>query len=310
MQDQKNKQQVAIITGANSGIGFETALGLARKNFIVILACRTKAKGKAAAQKISQMAPGAQLVDIQLDLINRPTIEQFVESFKQKFNHLDVLINNAGVMGPPYTITGNDLELQLDANHMGHFYLTSLLYEYLDQDFETRIINVSSLAGKRMTSRIHFDNINFEGTYDQGPSFMGLKGMGAYGQSKLANILFTMELKRRLEKANKLIKPIVVHPGISNTNLSRNFPWYLRFLIPAIKPFLTVSNPADGAKPSLFAALHENVQAGDFIGPTGKGERVGPPGNVSLPAKAQDVDLGSRLWDFSEKQLGLEFRIE
>ncbi|MEM7343492.1 MAG: oxidoreductase [Chloroflexota bacterium] len=301
--------KLAIVTGANTGLGYETALGLAKEEYKVIMACRTEAKAQEAIDKIKRQVPTADLEFIKLDLVDRQVIKKFADTYSEKYNHLDILVNNAGVMGPPHTITKNDLELQFDANHIGHFYLTSLLIDKLDQTYETRIINVSSLAGKRETADIHFNNINFEGTYEEGPTFMGLTGMVAYSQSKLANILFTMELKDRLEEAGKNIKSIVVHPGVSNTDLSRNFPPMVRMLVPVLALFMNVSNPAEGAEPSLYAALKSDVNAGDFIGPTGKEERTGVPGKVNLPPKAFDKVLNAKLWDLSEKELGIQFSI-
>lgn len=302
-------QKIAIVTGANTGLGYETSLGLAKADHTVILACRNQAKAHAAMEKIKSNLASADVAFIPLDLVDRASIKQFAEKFSASYNHVDILVNNAGVMGPPYTITQNNLELQFDANHMGHFYLTSLLMDNLTQDRETRIVNVSSLAGKFAEADIHFDNINFVGTYEEGRQLAGLKGMAAYAQSKLANILFTMELKRRLAGAGKSIKAVVAHPGASNTDLSRNISPWIRMLIPVLSLFLNVSRPAQGAESLLYAALREDVEAGDFIGPTGKGERTGAAGKVPLPPKALDEALALKLWEFSEQHLGITFNI-
>tara|TARA_B100000959_G_scaffold276666_1_gene331754 strand:- start:1105 stop:2025 length:921 start_codon:yes stop_codon:yes gene_type:complete len=301
------QQKIAIVTGANTGLGYETSLGLAKESYTVVLACRSEAKAQAAIDKIAPQAPSASLDFIPLDLINRDNIRQFAATFSERYNHLNILVNNAGVMGPPHTITKNNLELQFDANHVGHFYLTSLLMDKLDQTFETRIVNVSSLAGKREHADIHFDNLNFEGNYEEGPKFMGVTGLVAYSQSKLANILFTMELKDRLEAAGKNIKSVVVHPGVSNTDLARNFPVVVKILAPVLLLFMNVSKPAQGAESSLYGALNPAVKAGDFIGPTGKGERAGAPGQVELPAKASDKALCEKLWSVSEELLDISF---
>ena len=301
--------KIAIVTGANTGLGFETSLALSKEGFKVIMGCRSEEKAQAAMKKIQNKNSGADLEFIKLDLIDRDGIRSFVESFSQKHDHLDLLINNAGVMCPDYTITKNNLELQFDANHMGHFYLTSLLMDKLDQEYETRIINVSSLAGKREHADIHFDNINFEGTYDEGPKMMGMSGMGAYSQSKLANMLFTLELKNRLEKAGKKIKSIVVHPGVSATDLAKKIPPMIKILFPILRPFFGITKAKDGAKPSLLGAMDSTIKSGDFIGPTGKAEMNGKAGIVQLPPKAIDEQLQRKIWDFSEKQLGIEFLI-
>jgi len=302
-------EKIAIVTGANTGLGLETSRGLAKAGHHVVLACRTEAKAIAAIGNIQKTVPSAKLDFIKLDLIDRNSIKAFAAQFSEQFGRLDLLVNNAGVMGPPYTITPNGLELQFDANHIGHFLLTSLLMPKLDQPHETRIINVSSLAGKWEGAEIKFDNLNFDGIYDQGREFMGLKGMDAYSQSKLANILFTMELRDRLGAAGKNIKPLMVHPGASNTDLSRNMSGTIRFLAPVLVKFMNVSTPAQGAEPTLYAALRDDVDAGDFIGPTGKEERTGPAGKVALPPQAHDKAAAERLWALSEELVGVEFRV-
>ena len=301
--------KTAIVTGANTGLGYETSLGLAKAGHHVILACRTEAKAQAAIEKIKRAVPGANLEFTPLDLIDRASIRAFAASVSERHETLDLLVNNAGVMGPPYTITPNTLELQFDANHVGHFLLTSLLMDRLDQPHETRIINVSSLAGKWEGAEIKFDNLNFEGIYHQGREFMGLKGMDAYSQSKLANILFTMELKDRLEVAGKNIKALMVHPGASNTDLSRNMSARIRFLAPILVKFMNVSTPAEGAAPTLMAALKADVNSGEFYAPTGKEERTGPAGLVDLPPQAHDKAVAEKLWALSEELVGVKFEV-
>ncbi|MEO0437349.1 MAG: oxidoreductase [Pseudomonadota bacterium] len=301
-------KKVAIVTGANTGLGLETSRALA-KTHLVVLACRSAEKATAAMANIKLDLPAAELDFIELDLIDRASVVRFAETFKSRYPKLNLLVNNAGVMGPDYTITANNLELQFDANHIGHFYLTSLLLDSLDQEQETRIVNVSSLAAKRPWADIHFDNLNFEGTYYDGPKRLGLSGMVAYSQSKLANVLFTMELKDRLERASKLIKAIVVHPGFSMSDLGRNMPLHLRLLTPIMGQFMGASKPTQGAESTVHAALKADVSAGDFIGPTGKNEMKGSPGLVPLPDKASDKSLCERLWSLSEEELGIRFEI-
>lgn len=304
-----HNKKLAIVTGANTGLGFETTLGLAQAGYKVVLACRTAAKAESAMEKIIRQAPDADLVFLPLNLISRGSIKQFAATFVASYGKLDLLINNAGVMGPPFTITPNGLELQFDANYLGHFYLTAKLIGALDQEHETRIVNVSSLAAKREWADIYFDNLNFKGSYDSGPRVFGLTGMVAYSQSKLANVLFTMELKDRLAAAGKHIKAVVVHPGVANTDLSRNMPLYMRLLAPVLVKFMNVSTPAEGAQPTLYGATQPDVEAGDFIGPTGEGERAGPPGKVPLPPQAANKVLCEKLWARSEELLGTTFRI-
>jgi len=304
-----NEQKIAVVTGANTGLGYQTSLGLTTAGFTVVLACRSEEKANAAMEQIKRQFPDASLDFIPLDLVDRKSIQQFADTFSQRYDYLNVLVNNAGVMGPPYTITQNNLELQFDANHIGHFYLTSLMIEKLDQPFETRVVNVSSLAGKRDHADIHFENLNFDGTYDEGPKMFGLSGMVAYSQSKLANILFTMELKDRLQSAGKNIKAVVVHPGVSRTDLSRNMSPLLQFLAPVLVRFMDITKPEQGAESSLYGATNPDVNAGDFVGPTGKDERSGAPGLVPLPPKALDKALCERLWTTSEELLGISFTL-
>lgn len=302
-------EKVAVVTGANTGLGFATSAGLAKAGYTVVLACRSEAKAKAAMDRIRGKVPAAKLDFIALDLIDRDSVRDFAETFSERYDHLNVLVNNAGVMGPPYTITPNNLELQFDANHIGHFLLTSLLLGRLDQDYETRIVNVSSLAATRDEADIYFDNLNFNGNYAEGWQLYGLTGMVAYCQSKFANILFTLELKDRLAAAGKHIKAVVVHPGVASTDLSRNMPIHIRLLAPILSRFMNMASSAEGAEPSLYAALNDDVEAGDFIAPTGPEQRTGPPGKVALPAKALDKPLAEKLWSLSEELLASEFGI-
>ena len=303
------QKKLAVVTGANTGLGFETSLGLAKAGCAVIMACRSEAKANEAIKKVKAKAPNADLSYIQLDLVNRDSIRAFAKTFSERHDQLDILVNNAGVMGPPYTITENNLELQFDANHIGPFYLTHLLMKPLTTSDDSRLVNVSSLAGKLEVADIHFDNLNFEGNYEEGPDMMGLPGMLAYAQSKLANILFTLALKDRLDESGKTLKSIVVHPGVSNTNLSRNMSVMTRLLLPIVARFSSISTPADGAAPSLYGALSPEVQSGDFIGPTGKDERTGKPGKVDFPPQAKDKDLREKLWALSEEILGIKFEV-
>lgn len=290
-------QKIAVVTGANNGLGFETTIGLIKCNYLVIMACRSENRAKNAKKKIIEKFPEAKIEIIVFDLINRNSIKQFVQKLKKKFNHLDLLVNNAGIMVPPYTLTDNNQELQFDANHLGHFYLTALLFDLLDQDYETRIITLSSLAHMRKNADINFEDINFsDNKYD---SRVG------YAQSKLANALFGVELSIRIKIKN--IKSVIVHPGVSNTDLSRHLPSYVKILLPMLKNLLPITKPIDGAKPTLFGCLNENIENGDYIGPLSKRQWRGQPGRVELSKKAVNQQLGKRLWEYSEKELGIDF---
>lgn len=302
-------QKIAIVTGANTGLGYETSLALARGGYKVVLACRNQDKAETAIKRIRQKLSGSELDFMQLDLINRDSVKTSASMFSEKYKRLDLLVNNAGVMGPPHTITENGLELQFDANHVGHFLLTSRLMGCLEQSSDARIVNVSSLAGKWPSADIHFDNLNFEGNYESDHSVMGLPGFDAYCQSKLANILFSVELHNRLTTANKDIKAFVVHPGASNTNLPRHASPVLRFILPVLVQFMNVSKPAQGAESTLLAALGRDVKSGTFIGPTGKNGRTGKPGLCALPDQANDSALCARLWQLSEELIGETFNL-
>lgn len=303
-------KKTAIVTGANTGLGFETAKGLAAIGHKVYLACRSEEKAKAAMAKIKRKIRDADIHFLKLDLLDRPGIKVAVKTFSAQNETLDILVNNAGLMGPPHTITQNGLELQLDANHMGHFYLTSQLLDLLDKPHETRVVNISSLAGKSDGANIYWDNINFEnGAYDNGREFMGLKGMTAYSQSKFANLLFTQELGRRCQAAGKNIKVLAAHPGASNTDLKRNMKKHLQILAPVIGRFMNISKPEQGAESFLMAATLPEAETGEFYGPTGKDEWIGPAGRVPLPDNAKDNALAQKFWEFSEDQVGIKFRI-
>ena len=303
-------QRTAIITGANTGLGYEATKALAAKGFHIVMACRDMAKADDAAARIRKAVREASLETAHLDLIDRPSIAAFAEAFRDKHDRLDILLNNAGVMGPDYTITKNGVELQLDANHLGHFLLTKHLLPVLEATDGARIVNVSSLAGKRPTSDIHFDNLNFEnGAYDAGEKFMGLTGMLAYQQSKLANILFALELADRLEAKGSDITVALAHPGASYTDLARNVPALLKFAAPLLIKFMAVSKPPEGAQSLVYAATEPDVKSRDFIGPTGKEERIGPPGHVALPDKALDPELRDRFWALSEELVGETFAV-
>lgn len=302
--------KTCIVTGANTGLGFETAKGLAGLGHKVYLACRSEDKAQAAMARIKRKQKQANVHFLSLDLLDRPGIKAAARQFSAENTRLDILVNNAGVMAPPFTITRNGLELQLDANHMGHFYFTSQLMDRLDQADETRVVNVSSLAGKHAVADIYWDNINFEnGEYENGREFMGLKGMTAYSQSKFANLLFTLELKDRCESGGKNIKVVAAHPGASNTDLKRNMKKHLQILAPIIGRFMNISKPAQGSESILMAATDSTVKAGEFFGPTEKNEYIGPAGRVALPEKALDKALRQRFWEFSEDQIGEKFRV-
>ncbi|MGL5021318.1 MAG: SDR family NAD(P)-dependent oxidoreductase, partial [Mycoplasmatales bacterium] len=243
-------KKICIITGANTGLGFETAKSLLNNGYHVILACRDQNKARIAIIKLKETKKtDATLEYMNLDLINYDSVREFVDLFKSKYNHLDLLINNAGVMMPPYTVTNNKQELQFDANHLGHFLLTGLLVESLEKSPDPKVVVVSSLAHKQKNSNIHFDDITFSNGYN---------GFEAYCQSKLANAIFGITLSEKYPN----IKTVIAHPGVSDTDLSRYFKKYLMILRPLVKLILPISNPETGSQSIIMAALDKTLKSG------------------------------------------------
>jgi NAD(P)-dependent dehydrogenase (short-subunit alcohol dehydrogenase family) len=240
------------VTGANSGIGYEMARALARKEARVILSCRNKDKGEAAVRQIAQAYPEAKADLMQLDLSDLASVRRFADEFTSRYGRLDILINNAGIMRPPFGKTADGFELQFGTNHLGHFALTGLLLALIIRTPQARVITVSS-GGERF-GEIDFDNLNAEKGYDGGR---------AYGQSKLANLLFTYELQRRFEDAGVDTIAAAAHPGWTVTNLQVHWR-----MLRVLNPFIG-QKPEMGALPALYAATAPDVQGGDYYGPGG-----------------------------------------
>ncbi len=283
--------KIAIVTGANSGIGYETAKALAEKNAVVVLACRNLEKARIAVDQIRQDVENAQLEIIRLDLADLDSVRQFAETFKAQYETLDLLINNAGVMIPPFTRTKDGFELQFGANHLGHFALTGLLLERLVKTPNARVVNVSSGAHRMGSGTIDFDNLNAEKNYSRG---------GAYGQSKLANLLFTLELNRFFKEIGSDVLATSAHPGWTVTGLQRGLMHTISRLVG--------QQPAMGALPTLRAALAPDAQPSDYYGPGGMMEMRGYPVKVSPSAAAQDQELARQLWQVSEELTGVRYQ--
>jgi NAD(P)-dependent dehydrogenase (short-subunit alcohol dehydrogenase family) len=286
--DQTGK--TAIVTGANVGLGLETARELAAKGATVILACRNLEKANVAKADIEKSNPNAKLEVIQLDLADLASIRQFASSFSNKFEHLHILVNNAGVMGPPLTKTKDGFEVQFGANHLGHFALTGLLLEKLTQTPGARVVCVASAVERG--ANIDFENLNAEKSYAP---------MAAYGQSKLSNLLFCYELGRRLKQAGVNALAAAAHPGWTASNLQQNAPQF-RYLNPIFS-----QTPTWGALPSLYAATSGDVQNGEYFGPKGFLEMKGSPKRVQSTARSHDLELAKKLWDVSESLTGVAF---
>jgi NAD(P)-dependent dehydrogenase (short-subunit alcohol dehydrogenase family) len=282
--------KIAIVTGANSGIGYETARALAYKGASVVLACRNLDKGEAATRQIVQAHPGAQAELLPLDLSDLASIRRFASEFADHYDRLDLLINNAGIMAIPFGKTADGFELQFGTNHLGHFALTGLLLQLILHTPRARIITVSS--GAHRFGEIDFDNLNGEKGYDRGR---------AYAQSKLANLLFTYELQRRFDGAGVAALAAAAHPGWTETNLQAHWRM-VRVLNPLI-----AQRPEMGALPTLYAATASDVQGGDYYGPNGWQELRGYPTRVRSSARSYDAAVAARLWAVSEELTGVRF---
>jgi NAD(P)-dependent dehydrogenase (short-subunit alcohol dehydrogenase family) len=295
----KLRGRTAIVTGANSGLGLVTARELARHGAGVILACRDLLKGQAAISQISAAVPEADLQLEQLDLGDQSSIEAFAERFADdERDGLDLLINNAGVMAPPRRETADGFELQLGTNHLGHFALTGRLIAHMADRPDARIVTLSSNAHKM--GKINFGDIQSERRYMR---------WSAYGQSKLANLMFALELDRRLRGAGSPIKSLAAHPGYAATNLqSAAAPAIDRILMRATN--LVMAQSAEmGALPSLYAATAPGVEGGSYFGPDGHGEFRGHPHRSKPTGAAQEVDKARRLWELSEQLTSVQFAL-
>jgi NAD(P)-dependent dehydrogenase (short-subunit alcohol dehydrogenase family) len=289
--DQTGK--VAIVTGANSGIGYEEARGLALRGAQVILACRNEEKGAAAVQQICDEYPGAMAVLLPLDLADLASIRRFVEAFTAHHDRLDMLINNAGVMAvPELRRTADGFEMQFGTNHLGHFALTGLLLETIKRAPNARVVTVSSVAHYR--GQMDFDNLNAERSYDR---------WLAYGESKVANLLFTYELQRRFEAAGEDAIAVAAHPGWTVTNLQQHVG-PIRLFWP-----LVAMQPEQGALPTLYAATAPDVSGGDYYGPDGRNEHRGYPVRVESSALSHDQAVAKRLWEVSEDLTGVVYSL-
>lgn len=290
--------RVAIVTGANSGIGFIAARELARAGARVVLACRNTEKAAAAARDIAAYAPGARVSVEALDLGSLASVRAFAERFTTSNERLDLLINNAGVMAPPRRTTADGFELQFGTNHLGHFALTALLLGRMNGGVAARVVTVSS--GAHRGGKMNFDDLQGERSYGK---------WRAYGQSKLSNLLFMAELDRRLRAAGSPILSVAAHPGYAATNLQFAVaPKHEAFLM-SIGNRILAQSAAMGALPTLFAATNPAIEGGAYVGPGGRFEMRGHPVLVSPSAAARDESAAARLWGVSEELTGVRFDV-
>jgi len=288
--------RIAVITGANSGLGLETARELARKGASVTLAIRSLDRGQEAIDDIKSDVPDADLSLQQLDLASLQSIGQASADLGEKLPRIDLLINNAGVMYTPKQQTADGFEMQFGTNHLGHFAWTGQLIERMTSVEGARVVTVSSV-GHRILSDIDFDDLNADRGYNR---------MSAYGRSKLANLLFTYELQRRLAGAGTEAVALAAHPGTSDTELGRHIPG-AGFLRPVLK-YMTQS-AAMGALPTLRAATDPSATGGQYYGPDGFAETQGHPVVVKSSGRSHEVDMQQRLWAASEELTGVTFPI-
>lgn len=285
--------KIVIITGANSGIGYVTALELAKKDATVVMACRNLPAADEVKNEILGIYPKAQITTMQIDLSRLSSVRDFADHFRKTFDKLNLLINNAGIMMSPYKETEDGFENQLATNFMGHFALTGLLMQQLINTPDSRVITLSSLAYK--WAAVNFDDLHFKKGYNK---------RKAYGQSKRACLIFAYELNRRLAASNKSTISLAAHPGMTKTNLDRYFPAFIRPL-----GNLFLQGAKKGALPTLFAALQKELKGGEYIGPDGFKELSGHPTIVDSNEATKDQEIANKLWMVAEEMTGVHYSL-
>jgi NAD(P)-dependent dehydrogenase (short-subunit alcohol dehydrogenase family) len=288
--------RTAVVTGGNSGLGLAAGRALAAAGAAVVLACRNLGKAEDAAASIGAAVPGADVAVEELDLASLSSVRDFAARFGAGHEGLDLLINNAGVMAPPRRQTADGFELQFGTNHLGHFALTGLLLERMRGREEARVVTVSSTAHK--LGRIAFDNLGGERRYFR---------WNAYCQSKLANVLFALELDRRLRAGGAAVKSLAAHPGYAATNLQTAAPPVFDRAVLALTNRLLAQSAEMGALPELYAATRPNLDGGLFVGPDGFEEQRGHPKVVRPVRAGRDEATAARLWDLSEELTGVSY---
>jgi NAD(P)-dependent dehydrogenase (short-subunit alcohol dehydrogenase family) len=289
--------RIAVVTGANSGIGFEAAAVLARRGAHTVLACRDAGKAEDAVARLSAAVPEASVSVVPLDLASLESVRAAADQILAAHDRIDLLINNAGLMWPPYGKTTDGFELQFGTNHLGHFALTGLVLEAMLPVPGSRVVTVSS-NGHR-AGRINFADLQSERRYGR---------MTAYAQSKLANLMFTYELQRRMHAAGAPTAALAAHPGVAFTELTRSLPTVIQSANHAIGGLFTQS-AAMGALPTLRAATDPAAAGGEYYGPGGLGQAKGYPVRVSSNAKSRDQAAQQRLWDESVRLTGVTYPV-
>lgn len=290
--------RVIIVTGANSGIGFEAARALAQAGATVVMACRDAERTQPALDQIQQAAPKGTAVFMRLDLADLGSVAAFADAFLDRFERLDVLMNNAGIMALPYGTTVDGFERQFGTNHLGHFALTGRLLDRLVATPQSRVVTISS--GMHRSGQMAFDDLQGKGQYAP---------WAAYSQSKLANLLFAYELDRRLKAAGRATISVAAHPGYTATNLQQVGPRLsgsrLMALVFQVSNRLLAQSAAMGALPQIRAAVDPDLRGGEYLGPSGFKELSGHPVIVQSNARSHDTEAAKRLWAISEDLTGV-----
>ena len=299
------KSKRVIITGANSGLGKESAFALAKLGAEIVLAVRDTNKGQSVKNQILNQTPSAVIEVAALDLMDLDSVRKFAAS--QSTKPIDVLLNNAGIMAVPFEKTKDGFESQMGTNHLGHFLLTELLFDAISRGSNPRIVNVSSSAhrlGKLKTGDVNELNVSKE----------NYSPWTVYGNSKLANLLFTNELVRRLKLVNSNITVAVAHPGYANTNLQlvaatkrSGIRKSVELAVTKLMNIILGQSAANGALPQIAACTWVDIQSGDYLGPRGLFESRGKPKKVKMNKAAQDIELAKRVWRTSEELVGVTF---
>lgn len=287
-----------IVTGANVGLGYESAREFARKGAQTIMACRNAEKGNAALVRITKEIPKDNVELMHLDLASLKSIHRFADEFKSKYSRLDILLNNAGIMMVPHGKTEDAFEEQFGVNHLGHFALTGLLIDPIIKTPASRVVNVSSTAHR--FGKMDWNNLMYENN--------GYGRMRAYGRSKLSNLLFTYELQRRFERTGVNCISVAAHPGIADTELGRYIEDRLSWRFLSI--FFRSHSAAMGALPQIRASVDPNVNGGEYYGPVRSSGRVVHPVLVKSNKRSHNMGDARRLWQESERLTGVKWLSE
>lgn len=292
---ENSPQKVALVTGANIGLGYQTTRAFAAKEIEVVMACRNLEKAQAARQQILAEIPSAKLKVMVLDLADLESVKTFAAEFMAQYSQLDLLVNNAGLMMPPRQTTKQGYEIQFGVNYLAHFLLTSLLLPTMEHTPHSRIVSLASMAHR--WGDLYFDDLNWEKSYHKQKS---------YGQSKLACLMFGYELDRRLKQKGSSVLSVIAHPGVSLTNLMQYVPQWMQGLL-GVMGGLFASTPEHGARPIVLASLSPKAKGGQYYGPTGFNEMKGEPGVVDSNAVSKDQEKAAQLWEVSQQLLNIKF---